>query len=344
MSKFFLKGLFLFMISAVFLLAACNDSGVAGNDDDHINIKLSFNLDTDSSHGEASQLFKERVEELSDGKINVDLFPNQQLGDMRSQIEQVQSGTLEMTLQGTSTLSNFAQPLEILELPFLFPNEEVAWEVLSGEVGKEILSEFENKNLVGLSYFSQGFRQITANQPIHSPEDLESLQIRTMPSKLLLDTWENWGANTVSMDLGELYNGLQQGIVEAEDNSYETIRNMSLYEVQDHLTISNHNYLPFAFVANKNWYDGLSPEFQNIVKEAALEAGEFSVDYIRDLEKEAMEVFNEELIVYELTEKEIEVFREYSEPIYEKYSENKKNKDYIDKLVEAVEGATSDSS
>lgn len=336
-----MKALFLVFITGTFgILVACTEA--SGSEDDTTTIRLSFNLNENSSHGQASQLFKERVEEMSDGKILVELYPNQQLGDMREQIEQVQSGVTEITLQGTSTLSGFAKPLELLELPYLFPDDEVMWEVLSGEVGEEIFRELENVNMVGLSYFTQGFRQITtSDRPIHEPEDIKGIRFRTMPSELLIDTWVNWGANVVSMDLGELYNGLQQGVVNSQDNSIETIEQTSLSEVQNYLTISNHNFLPFAFVANKDWYEELTKDHQEIVKDAALEAGEFGIGLIRDIEEEFIVKLSDEMIVNELTEEEIEVFRASSEPIYEKYSADKKNKEIIERLVEAVDEITS---
>ena len=342
MEKLYLKRLILIiMILPLFFIGACSNRTASGMGAEQINLKIGINLDEDSSHGEASKLFKERVEELSEGRLNVQLYPNQQLGDMRAQIEQVQSGALEMTIQGTSTLSNFAKPLEIIELPFLFPDEEVMWEVLSGETGQEILSELENVNMVGLSYFSQGFRHITADIPIKSPEDIKGIKFRTMPSDLLINTWSNWGANAVSVDLGELYNGLQQGVVDSEDNNLETIKKLSLYEVQDYLTISGHNFLSFAIVTNKDWFEGLPEDLQEIVREAAMEAGKYSVDYMLESDKESFETLSEEMTVYELTDEEKEVFREASRALYEKYSSNGKNKAYIDKIIEAVENATS---
>ncbi|WP_099363663.1 TRAP transporter substrate-binding protein [Fredinandcohnia onubensis] len=345
-TKFLRVSVIILIFSSMLIFTACgrggNSTGTQGSSGDGnenvSNIKLSFNLGLDSSQGEASQLFKKRVEELTEGKLTVEIYPNQQLGDMREQIEQVQSGAIQMTLQGTSTLSNFAKALEFLELPFLFPNDEVMWKVLSGEVGQEVFSELEEANMVGLSYFTQGFRQMTNNQgPIHSPEDVKGQKVRTMPSDLLLETWNNWGANATVIDLGELYNALQQGVVDAEDNSIETITKMSIYEVQEYLTISNHNFLPFAFVGNKDWFNSLPTEMQEAVRTAALEAGEFGIEYIRNTEKEAMEKLKVEMKINELTPEEIEVFKNESKSVYEKYSQDPKSKEIIEKLQKAVE-------
>lgn len=229
-------------------------------------------MPTGSSVHEGALRFKELVEQNSNGQLSVQIFPSQQLGAMREQAESVQFGSAEMTIQPISVLTLFVPDLQIISFPYLWPSEDVMWEVLDGEAGQALLSTAENQGFKGLGVWAQGFKAMTANKKIESPEDLKGVKMRVIPSDLLINQYKAWGANPTPIDFAELYNALQQKVVDGQENPLETIYLNKYYEVQDYLTIAEHGYLAYMFTVNKDWFDGLSPELQEVVIHAEKEA------------------------------------------------------------------------
>lgn len=304
------------------------------NSGEVMTVKLGHNLKEDSSDGKAMVEFKKKLEELSNGKIMVEVYPNQQLGSMREIAEQTQFGSIQMALQGASVISAFAPSMKVLDMPFLFPNDPAMWSALQGEPGKELLATLDTSGFKGLSFFHHGFRQFTSKDfPIESPEDLQGVKFRSMPSDLLIDTYKAWGANPTPIDFAELYNALQQGVVAAQDNPLETIDEKKLYEVQKNLTISNHSYLAYMLVANKAWYDALSDDLKKAVDEAAVHAANYGHDLTLKQEEEFIKKLKDQnMTVTELSEEGRKKFEEASKPVYEKYIKDEKDKEIFNKI------------
>ncbi len=215
-------------------------------------MKLHHDLAADSPQHVGAEKFKELVEEKTEGQVEVKLFPSGQLGDDVEVAELIQSGSVESGIIPTAKLSTFDASMQLPDLPFLFPGREAAYEVLDGEVGKELLAGLDDIGLTGASFWESGFKQFTNNVRIESPSDFEGLKIRTMESPIVIEQFNALDANPVPISFAETYNALQQNVVDGQENPLVSIVKMKFYEVQDYTIISNHGYLAYAFLMSKD--------------------------------------------------------------------------------------------
>jgi C4-dicarboxylate-binding protein DctP len=316
-------------------------AGGSQSSQDVIKVRFSHNLKEDTVNGQAVAAFKEKLEELTNGKMQVEIYPNQQLGAMREQAEQTQMGSIEITLQGTSVLSPFDPSIGMLDLPFLFPDDETMRKVLQGEVGQEVLATLDDYKLKGLGFTTGGSKQMTTKDfPINSPDDLKGVKFRVLPSDLLIDMYKAWGANPTPIDFAELYNSLQQGVVVGEENPLETIYSQKYYEVQKNLSITNHAPFLYIIAANKAWYDGLSDENRKAVNEAAAYASDYSFDHMAAVNQDMLKKLEEGgMIVNQLPQEGRVKFIQLSQSVYDKYLTSDKDKALFGKLQEAAKAA-----
>lgn len=330
-------------VTAISVLAGCSSSKPAdtGNSGGQaqaqvVKIKFGHNQDTNSPQHRGAEAFKQKVEELSGGKIQVTIYPNMQLGQMREQAEQVQAGTLEMTQQPASVWSNFAPAVQAYDIPFLFANNDAMYEVISGPVGKEILKTFEEKGLKGLGYETGGLKNMTANFPIKSPQDLKGKKMRVMPAPILIETYKALGANPTPVEYGELYNALQQGVVDGQENPLQTISMIKLYEVQKHITMTQNGPMLYITAANKKWFDSLSPELQQNIIDAMAYADEVEwKDLAKNEETYLKEIKDAGMQVYYPTKEELQAFKDATKPVVD-FIADKVGKDLVDKLLAAA--------
>ncbi|MCX5805259.1 MAG: DctP family TRAP transporter solute-binding subunit [Proteobacteria bacterium] len=215
--------------------------------------------------------FAKYVNEKTNGEIEVQVFPLGQLGGERSMTEQVQSGTLHMTAVTAGVLANFVPEMGIIELPFIYPNRETAYKVLDD---KDIRDRFykycDPKGFVFIGYTENEFRDITnSKRVIRKPEDLKGLKIRVIESPLFIDTFKALGTNPTPLPFPEIYNALQQKVIDAQDNPLYTSILMKFTEVNKFATITNHILTECPVVINKKFWNSLTPEQQKIFREAS---------------------------------------------------------------------------
>jgi C4-dicarboxylate transporter DctM subunit len=179
----------------------------------------------------------------------------------------------------------------------------------------------EEMGIEFLGFGESGFRQLTTNSPISSPEDLAGQKIRVAGSSLFLDFYSELGADPTSMNFAEVFTSLQNGTIDGQENPFDVIQSGGIGEVQSNLTVWNYSYDPLLLGMNKGMFDELSEEDQTIVTEAAAEANEFQVQLNRDLGEEQLADLSEQMEVAELDADQLAAFREASEPIFEKYEE-----------------------
>lgn len=305
-------------------------------------IRLSHNMQPDTSVDKAAKKFKELVEERSKGALKVEIYGQSQLGSMREQTESVQFGSTEMTIQPISTLTPFVEDVQIIDFPFLWPsNDEVLWKVLDGETGQDLLGTMEDAGFKGLGYWAAGFKAITTSKKtIKSPEDLKGLKMRVMPSPLLIAQYKAWGANPVPIDFAELYNSLQQGVVDGQENPFWITYSQKYQEVQKNLTITNHGYLAYISAFNKNFFDGLSPELQEIIIQAEIDARELGRKIAAEDDQKYLDLLKQAgMNVYTLTEEEKAAFVELSLPVYEEFTKTDRQKELFQKFKEDIKAA-----
>ncbi|PMR77829.1 TRAP transporter substrate-binding protein [Billgrantia endophytica] len=256
-------------------------------------LRVAGNFPTDHSVSRAMEVFKEHVEEASDGEIRVDLFPAMQLGGATENVDQVRSGSIFANFNSIAYFARSVPEYEAVSLPFLFDSREQAFEVMDGPVGQHLDERMAELGLLNLGYGELGFRHVTNDRhPITSVEDFEGMRIRLQPNEVHLQTFRALGANPVSMDVSELYSALQQGVLDAQENPYNIIASRRFNEVQEHLSDSGHFYDFINVVVNQRHYERLSEEHQAIVDAGAQAA----MAWQREAAAEEEEAWREQLI------------------------------------------------
>ena len=233
-------------------------------------------LTEQTPNARAAVKFKEEVEKNSNGRIEINVRPAAQLGGDVEIIEQTQMGLVHIAIPPTGNLANFEPKMFLFDLPYLIKGEQSMKQLLDGEVGRELLGTLEKSNLHGVNYWGAGFRNITNNiREINQPDDLKNIKMRTLQAPTILATYRAWGANPTAMAYTEVYNGLQQGVVEGQENPLANIDSMKFYEVQKYLSITNHVYSPWIVTASKKWWDGLSADERDVLLKAAAVSRDF---------------------------------------------------------------------
>ncbi|MGO4887469.1 TRAP transporter substrate-binding protein [Anaerobacillus sp. MEB173] len=350
--------MFLFAVMAVFLAACGGGANEAPADDapaeeapagdeapaettgETKTIRAGIGLNDQHPQYKGLLRFKEIVEEKSNGQIVVETYHSGQLGDDRTMTEALQLGSQEVTIPSTAPIANFVPEYNVFDFPFLFPSEEVADKVLDGEVGQEFLDMLPNQNLVGLAYWENGFRDLTnSKRAVATAEDFNGLKIRTMENELHLEAFRALGANPTPMAFTELFAAMQQGTVDGQENPYATIYLQKFHEVQDHVSNTHHIYSPFVFLMSKTFFDGLSEEQQQIVKDAAIEAGQYQRELNREANSEYLQSLQDEGMTYtEISDEARQEMIEIVQPVLDKYAE-RVGQDIVDRVYQAIEDA-----
>jgi len=215
------------------------------------------------------EVFVPEVEEGSNGRIRVELFPNAQLGGDRELTEAVQLGTLHMAIPASSPLAGFERRIQVLDLPYLFTSREAAFEALDGELGQKLNEFLMEAGFWNLGFQENGIRHVTNNRsPIRSPDDLRGLRIRTMENPMHLAYFRELGANPTPMSWGELYTALQQGVVDAQENPYVMIYDGRFYEVQRYVSETGHFFSAKLLIANRRFIENLPEDLRDVVIQA----------------------------------------------------------------------------
>ena len=240
-------------------------------------LQLAHNAAEGNPKWDASEMFAELVEEGTDGEIKIDVGGNAQYGDDMEALTLMRIGNLAFSTNSQGATSSVIPQFSVLGLPFLFDSLPSAWQVMDGEVGDELKRLADEQGLVLLALWDNGIRHVSNNvRPIETPEDLEGLKIRTPPDQVTVDIFESLGANPTPMNFSELYIALQQGVVDGQENPLMNIYSSKLHEVQDYVSFTGHKYESTPLMVSKVVWSTLSPEQQQVIQEAAIEAGEFN--------------------------------------------------------------------
>lgn len=276
----------------------------------------------DTPNGKAALAFKKEVEENSDGRISINVLPAAQVGGDVEIIEQIQMGLVDIGIPPTATLGNFEPRLQILDLPFLISTYDDMEAVLDGDVGREILDTLEDDGMHAFNFWGAGFRHMTNNvRAIESPEDLDAIRMRTMQAPIIISTYENYGANATAMAFTEVYNGLQQGVVEGQENPLANIYTMRFHEVQDYLSLTSHAYHAYAAVMNKDAWESLPEDLQQVMLEAFDNGRDASRQMTLEDEEVIMSEIKDEITINEISDEARQAFVEASMPVHEDYED-----------------------
>jgi len=310
-----------------------------------IEIKLSHSSPAVNDRLEAAcQEFKKIVEEKTNGRVKVTTYPASQLGGEREQLEGVQMGTIQMAALSTGPLPGIFPEIMVFDMPYLFSSEKVAYEVLDGPVGQEILDKFREKTGIrGLVWGENGFRHFTNSvRPIEKPSDVKGLKIRTMENPAHMAIVKALGGDPTPMAFGEVYTALAQGVVDGQENPISLIVSMRFYEVQDYLTLDGHVYNPYILMINDNFYNSLDPDIQKAIDEAAIIWRKVQRELNQKQCEEGLKKLKEEgMEITELTLEQKQAFREATKVVYENFGKKEVGEELLNKVVNAVKEAES---
>ena len=311
------------LLTLVFLtgiLSACGSTPAKPQaaKDEPKTIKLAHVVNEKDGFHIAAMKFKELVEQQTQGKVKIELFPNASLGDERTLIEGMQIGTVHMGVITNGPVANFLPEIAAFEMPFLFASSEQAYKVLDGEVGQKVLAKLDSLNLKGLAFAERGFRNLTnSKKAVNSPKDMAGLKIRVMENPVYIDTFKTLGANAVPMAWTEALTALQQGTIDGQENPINVIYSFKLNETQKYLSMTKHSYAPAVFLMSKKVFDGFSKEQQQILVKAAQEAAKHERKWNAEQMAGQMKELKEKGM--QIVEPDTAVFQAAVKPVYEKY-------------------------
>ncbi len=290
-----------------------------GCSNDHTKVlKLAHGLDVNHSVHKAMVKMAEDLEEISGGKMKVEIYPNQQLGTERECLELLQIGSLDMTKVSVGVMENFAPKMKVLGLPYLFRDREHSFHVLDGSIGKKLLDEGRQFWLQGLTYYDAGSRSFyTKDRPIYSPADLAGLKIRVMESVTAMDMVRSMGGSPTPISWGELYTALQQGVVDGAENNPPSFYLSRHYEVCKYYSLDEHTTLPDVLVMGTHVYDGLTDEEKGWLNEAVAHSLVFQRKLWLESEQEALDAVAKAGV--EIIHPDKRPFVESVKPVYKPY-------------------------
>lgn len=239
-------------------------------------IRFGYGLAEASNQGRAVKVFAENVEKLSGGKMKLRAIGGAALGPDTQMQQALIGGAQEMMVGSTATLVGITKEMALWDTPFLVNNSKEADALLDGPIGDKVKAKLEEKGLVGLVYWENGFRNLTNNKrAVAKLEDLDGIKLRVMQNNVFLESFKSLGANAIPLPFSELFSALETKAVDGQENPFNTILSAKFYEVQKYLTVTNHVYSPWIVLVSKKYWDGLSQDERAVLQKAAVISRDF---------------------------------------------------------------------
>ncbi|CAM5199856.1 Tripartite ATP-independent transporter DctP family solute receptor OS=Ureibacillus acetophenoni OX=614649 GN=SAMN05877842_107132 PE=3 SV=1 [Ureibacillus acetophenoni] len=328
--KFHKLWLVTILVFLVMIITACGESS-SSTGDKSIKLKLGHPAAVGTAYDVAAKAFAEELKEKTNGKVIIEVYDSNQLGDERSMIEQVQLGSLDMSVTGLSPVTNFVPELQVFEFPFLFNSREHAHKAFDGEVGQEITKKLEEAGFKNLGYWEYGMKNISnTEKDVKSVEDMKGIKMRVQENELLIATYESLGAIPTPIPFPEVYTSTQQGIVQAYEGPYQSYSDIKLYEIMKHVSEIPIVMGSSLFLMNKELFDSFDQETQEIIMELSEKYTKFEREESQKLNEQfKQDTINAGVTITPIEEIDIESFREAVQPVYEKYPQFS---EYIEKI------------
>lgn len=276
--------------------------------------------------------FAELVAERSNGRIKIDVFPNSQLGEEKAVLEQIQLGAIEFTRVSASPLAEFNKQFGVFSLPYIFDNDEHEWTFLNGEFGQKMLDNLDKSKMHGLAYYDSGSRNFYTKNPVKQPADLKGMKIRVQQNKVNMDLIAALGASATPMPYGEVFSGLQTGVIDGAENNSPSYLTASHYQAVKNFILDGHQRVPEVLLMSKVTWDKLSPDDQKLIKQAAADSVKYQRDLWTKFEKESLDKLKTSgVVVTEVAN--VKPWQDAVKPVLDKY-----NADFKDELS-AIAGA-----
>lgn len=297
-------------------------------------LNIGHDKPTDHHYHKISERFAELVSERTDGKVNIKIYPSNQLGGVRELVEGAMAGTQDMVITTGGVLSNWAPNMGMLSLPYLFDDYDQVYEVLHSEIGEQLKAELKEENAIVLGWWVNGFRNVTnSDHEILEPSDIEGIKIRTPESPISIAIFKELGALPTPMGSGELYTALQQGTVDAQESSFTQTYKDRYYEVQEYLSVTKHMYTVEPILISRKKFESLPEEYQQVLKDTATELEQEHVEMVKAASEEALEELKKNGM--KVSEVDREAFKEATRPVYDDLRDMFDG-ELLDKLIEAT--------
>lgn len=288
---------------------------------DQIVLKFSHVVAENTPKGLAAKKFADLVFKKSNGKIRVEVFPNGMLYSDIEEINALREGKVQMIAPSTSKLGSLSKQWEVLDLPFAFPNYAAVQEGLNGHIGKHLIQSLEKNKLKGLAFWTNGFKQFTSNKgPIITPDDIKGQTFRIMQSTVIEAQFEQLHSHGIQQSFDSTFQSLEKGKIDGEENTLSNIFSKKFYNLQKHLTISNHGYLGYVVLMDQGFWDKQSDNTKRILTEAMKETTVWNQQQAEKMNKEQLMLIrkNSTIQIHELTDEEKQQWRDKLYPLYDK--------------------------
>ncbi|RXK07158.1 TRAP transporter substrate-binding protein [Halarcobacter bivalviorum] len=289
-------------------------------------LKFSHVVSPNTPKGKAADYFEKRLEELSEGRIDVQVYPSSQLYKDNAVLKALKLDSVQMAAPSFSKFGKIVPQLALFDLPFLFKDVDHLHRVQDGEVGQKLKDMVTEKGYVALAFWDNGFKQLSSSKkPLILPEDAEGQKFRIMSSKVLEAQFHAVGGNPQMMPFSEVYSGLQQGVIDAAENPISNIYTKKFHEVQKYLTISDHGYLGYLVVMSQKFWNSLPADLQEDVKQAMKDATDKEREFAAQLNNEQFELIKEyadktgKLEIINLNEEQKDAWRNAVSKIYPEF-------------------------
>jgi C4-dicarboxylate-binding protein DctP len=285
-------------------------------------IKLSHVVADNTPKGQASLKFKELAEKKLPGKVVVQVFPNSQLFGDAKEMEALLLGDVQIIAPSLSKFDRYTKKLQVFDLPFMFDNIAAVDRFQEGPVGQALLNSMTSKGIKGLGYWHNGMKQLSDDKDkLQRPEDVKGLKFRIQPSDVLEAQFRAVGANPQKMAFSEVYQALQTGVVDGQENTWSNIYSQKFYEVQKTIAETNHGVIDYMVITNAKWWDGLPADVRKGLQEAMNEATKFGNDLagtLNEQDKQKIAAAGKAKIV-QLSKQDIAAWKKAMEPVWKKF-------------------------
>ena len=305
-------------------------------------LKFSHVVAPDTPKGKAAEKFKELGEKYTNGKVKIEVYHNSSLYKDKEELEALQLGAVQMLAPSNSKFGPIGiKEFEVFDLPYILPNKTALRKVTNGPLGKRLLGLLDSKGMVGLAYWDNGFKQMSANKPLHVPDDYKGMKFRIQSSKVLEAQFRALGAIPQSMAFSEVYQALQTGVVDGQENTWSNIYTQKMFEVQKYITVTNHGYIGYIVVVNKKFWEDLPANIRGQLEKAMNDATVYGNDIAEKENTEAMDLIKKSgrSTIIVATEAENGAMRKAMDPIYTDMAK-RVGKATIDEFIRETTGAT----
>ncbi len=334
------KTLAILLVLVMVLLSGCGkgatSSDTAGSKQGEFKIKVGLVTPEQDIATQSMRHFEEQVEKMSEGRIDVEVFPGGALGGSADIFNGVQDGSIEMCVNIYPPFAQFTDAFLLYNLPYLFDSKETAFEFLDSDIAKGIAESIEDKGFKQLAVFDGGYRNVSNNdKPVTSPSDLSGLKIRTLNNPVQLDYFKAYGANPTPLPYGDIYVGLQTKTIDGQENSFSNIASMKFNEVQKYVTDTQHAFDPVGMFINTDVYASYPDDIKAIIDEAAASTQAFNRELAVKLESDSLDKISETTEITYLTDEERQVFIDMAQPTYKNF-EDQIGKDLLESALQRI--------